>query len=137
MSSLETVLAFIHAINQHDVRMMCDLMTNDHLFTDSLGGTVRGKDELRKAWISYFYLVPDFHITCSEMLQRGGSVGLFGKASGTCKIGKGLLPENAWEIPASWRAAVKDGRVSEWQTYADNEPVRIILARSPEGTPSA
>jgi ketosteroid isomerase-like protein len=36
---------------------------------------------------------------------------------------------NYWKTPASWRAVVKDGRISVWQVYADNEPIRAIMRK--------
>jgi len=37
--------------------------------------------------------------------------------------------ENYWKTPASWRAAVKDGKIAVWQVYADNEPIRVIMRK--------
>jgi hypothetical protein len=35
-----------------------------------------------------------------------------------------LKAENSWETPAAFRAVIKDGKVSEWRVYADNEPMK-------------
>jgi hypothetical protein len=53
---------------------------------------------------------------------------MFGKARGTFAINGNLARENFWEIPAAWRAAVKNGRVAEWRVYCDNDPARKIMA---------
>jgi hypothetical protein len=37
--------------------------------------------------------------------------------------------QNYWKTPAAWRAVVKDGRISIWQVYADNEPIRAIMRK--------
>jgi hypothetical protein len=34
-----------------------------------------------------------------------------------------------WRIPAAWRAKVIEGRIAEWQVYADNKPVYELLSR--------
>jgi ketosteroid isomerase-like protein len=124
----EIVLAFVDAINRKDVDRMCELMTDDHLFVDSLGTTGSGREVMRKGWIEYFYMIPDFSISCSEIVQKGNLVGLFGVARGTYAVGGRLLDENRWEMPAAWRAVVRDNLVAEWQVYADNEPVRRVMA---------
>ncbi|HTV60171.1 MAG TPA: hypothetical protein VMJ93_14965 [Verrucomicrobiae bacterium] len=47
---------------------------------------------------------------------------------GTLAVNGRLAKEHSWEIPAAWRAVVKDGLIAEWQVYCDNEPVRKIMA---------
>ncbi len=41
MNPVESVLAFFDAINHHAVDKIVALMTEDHIFTDSLGNSVR------------------------------------------------------------------------------------------------
>jgi uncharacterized protein (TIGR02246 family) len=50
MTPTETVLAFMDRINQRDPDKVAELMTEDHVFTDSLGQTVRGREAMRKGW---------------------------------------------------------------------------------------
>ena len=35
-----------------------------------------------------------------------------------------------WEIPAAWKAVVRDGLVAHWQVFADNQPVRKLMGDS-------
>ena len=128
LSAQVIVLAFVDAINRKDVNRLCELMTDDHLFVDSLGNMVSGKEAMRKGWIEYFYMTPDFTISCSDVVQNGSLVGLFGVARGTYAVGGKLLDENRWEMPAAWKAVVRDNLVAEWRVYADNEPVRRVMA---------
>jgi ketosteroid isomerase-like protein len=125
---LELVRAFVDRINQHDVSGLCNLMSDDHVFVDSLGTRVTGREEMRKAWIGYFFLIPDFHISITETMVQGNTVGMFGSAHGTCSVDGKLHEQNRWEMPASWKAIVSGDKVSCWQVYADNEPVRQIMA---------
>ncbi|HTY01003.1 MAG TPA: nuclear transport factor 2 family protein [Bacteroidota bacterium] len=127
MSSRETALAFVDAINKHSVGAIGDLITDDHVLVDSLGALVEGRDAIRNAWIEYFYLVPDFTIHCDHVFEGADMVALFGTADGTCRIGARIDPQNHWSMPASWLAGVHGGRVVRWQVFADNEPVRKIL----------
>ena len=122
------VQLFINAINAHTVAALCDLMTDDHEFVDSLGAIVRGREEMRKAWIGYFYMIPDFTITCTAIFQHENAVALFGHARGTYSSDGKLHDENRWKMPVAWRAIVRDGRVAQWHVYADNEPLRQIIA---------
>ena len=128
-SSRETVLAFIQAINRHEIATLTNLMTTDHEFVDSLDGTVRGKDAMRQAWVAYFFMIPDYTITVLDVLAQGDAVVVTGRAAGTVGAHGALPAANRWEIPLAIRADVRDGKVARWQVFADNEPVRAILNR--------
>ena len=43
MSSIETVLDFLDRINKKDADKLAELMTEDHVFIDSLGNSVLQK----------------------------------------------------------------------------------------------
>jgi len=126
--SLAVVQSFINAINTHDTTHLYHLMTEDHLFVDAMGSTIRGREEMRKAWVAYFYLVPDYLIAVQEAFVKGDSVALFGLARGTCAEQGALHERNRWSLPAAWHAVIRNRQVAEWHVYADNEPVRQILA---------
>lgn len=127
MTPRETALAFVAAINAHSVGAIANMITDNHTFVDSLGIIVKGKEEIRKAWIGYFYLVPDFSITYERVLDEGDTVAIFGTADGTCRVGSRVDPANHWSIPASWLVLVEGNKVVRWQIFADNEPIRKIL----------
>jgi uncharacterized protein (TIGR02246 family) len=129
MTPAEAVLQFIEAINTQDVELLVELMTPDHVFVDSSGREVRGRDKLREPWQEYFRSIPDYQVTVDETVASGSTVVVLGLASGTCEIDGNMTPENRWQIPSAWRARVKGGRISEWQVYADQAPVREILGR--------
>ncbi|HEX8087677.1 MAG TPA: nuclear transport factor 2 family protein [Blastocatellia bacterium] len=126
--NVKIVLKFIEKINEHNEDGLADLMTDDHLFVDSLGGTANGREQMRNGWVHYFGAFPDFKITYTDILQNGDTVALFGTASGTyCPKGE-VLEENRWQMPAAWKAVVRDNRIAEWHVYADNHPVFEIMA---------
>jgi len=129
LSPRETVLAFIQAINRHEIAALTNLMTTDHEFVDAQDGTSRGKDEMRQAWIAYFFMIPDYTITPLDVFAEGNVVAVTGRAAGTVAVSGALPAENRWEIPLALRAEVRDGLISRWQVFADNEPVRAILNR--------
>lgn len=135
MSQAETVLDFMDRINQRDADRLAEAMTEDHLFVDSLGQSVRGREKMRAAWRGYFALCPDYRVAHEEILQNANAVAVFGTAGGTIAAGGALPAENRWRTPAAWLAIVEDGLVKEWRVYADNKPVYDILARPKSAPP--
>jgi uncharacterized protein (TIGR02246 family) len=130
VNPIETALAFFAAINAHDPDKLAGLMTEDHVFIDSLGAPVRGRDKMREAWRSYFVICPDYRVSHAAVFHNAETVAAFGSASGTVSVRGQLAAKNKWEIPAAWRLEVDAGRIREFQVYADNKPVYEILAKS-------
>jgi ketosteroid isomerase-like protein len=128
ISVVEVALAFVARINAHDVDGIVGLLTPDHVFIDTLGSTFRGPDSLRQGWKAYLERFPDYAVEVTEQLCRGDVVALLGKARGTYRVNGRLPRENFWEIPAAWRAVIRNERVAEWQVYCDNDPARRIMA---------
>lgn len=124
-----TALKFVETINVHDVDGLAGLMTEDHIFIDSLGSAVHGREAMRKGWGGYFRMVPDYTLTIEGTYSLGNTVILLGSAHGTYTNDGRLLPENAWKTPAALRAVIEDGKVKEWRVYADNEPIRQLMAK--------
>jgi ketosteroid isomerase-like protein len=123
---IETVLAFLEAINAADVEKICALMSEDHLFVDGLGNRIQGKESMRKGWTGYLRWCPDYRVSHDEIFSNGQIVAAFGSAEGTyAKDGK-LAKENQWRVPAAWKAVVRDGQIAEWHVCADNQPARKI-----------
>lgn len=53
MNPVDVVLKFLERINQHDAEKLAELMAEDHVFIDSLGQSVRGREKMRAGWKSY------------------------------------------------------------------------------------
>jgi ketosteroid isomerase-like protein len=123
-----TVLAFVAAINAHDLDALISLMSEDHLFVDAFGESWQGRSTMRRAWKGYLEWFPDYTIVVEEIFVNGNTVVLLGKATGTYAVEGNLPPENHWELPAAWKGVALEGQVSYWQVYADNQPVRDIMA---------
>lgn len=128
MSPAETVLHFMECINQHDADKLAGSMTEDHVFIDSLGQAVRGREKMRAGWRGYYAFCPDYGVTHEKVLVDGNVVAVFGSAGGTIAVEGRLPPGNRWNTPAAWLALVENGLVKEWRVYADNKPVYDILA---------
>jgi ketosteroid isomerase-like protein len=126
-------LAFVESINRHDVEAIADLLCEDHLFVDSEGSEVRGRQAMRRGWAGYFAIVPDYAVAVERTFVSGNTVVLLGRASGSYAPDGRLLEANRWSTPAAWRAEVADGRVAAWQVYADNGPIRRLMRRDGAG----
>jgi ketosteroid isomerase-like protein len=130
MDAKEIVLEFIEHINAQNVEELCALMSEHHRFVDALGAVVEGREQMRHSWVGYFRMVPDYRISCQEIIEQGDVVAAFGVAGGTYSPDGKLREENKWEVPAAWGAEVNDGLVSEWRVYTDNEPMRRLMAKA-------
>jgi len=129
MTALEVFKEFVAAINRRDVDPICRLMTEDHLFVDSLGAEFRGREVMRQGWAYYFAMVPDYAIEVKESMADGPLVVATGMARGTYTPDGKLRPEDGWSTPAAWRAVVDGDCIALWQVYADNEPLRTCLKK--------
>ena len=55
-------MAFVAAINAHDLEALADLMSDDHTFVDAFGETWQGRAHMRRAWKGYLEWFPDYTI---------------------------------------------------------------------------
>ena len=122
--------AFVRAINRQDAEALATMMTPGHRFVDSLGNLVEGRENMRKAWTGYFQMVPDYTLAIDETYANGPVVILMGIAQGTYARGRKIAPTDAWRTPIAVRAFVEDRLIAEWRVYADNEPIRKLIAKS-------
>src|SRR5208282_4041157 len=127
-SAITVAQAFVRAINRQDADALAELMTEDHRFTDALANVVEGREKMRAGWAAYFRMVPDYTIAVEETYSDGPVVVMLGVGGGTYTPDGQLKPENRWKTPAALRAVVEGGKVSEWKVYADNEPIRRLIA---------
>lgn len=124
---LEVALQFADAINRQNTADLTRLMSKNHVFVDSLGKVVEGRETMEAGWAAYFRMVPDYTVLIDETYSHGPIVVMLGTARGTYTKDGRLLPENKWQTPAAWRATVQNGQVTEWRVYADNDPMRRLM----------
>jgi ketosteroid isomerase-like protein len=120
--------AFVRAINRQDVDAIAALMSPGHRFVDSLGSVTEGQEKMRTGWTAYLRMVPDYTVAIEETYANGPVVVMLGVAEGTYSRDGKLHPENRWQTPVAIRAYVEEGLVAEWRVYADNEPIRKVMA---------
>ena len=129
MGTKDIVLLFIEQINSQNVDGLCNLMSEQHRFIDALEVVIQGREKMRQAWMGYFKIVPDYRISCEEIIEQGNVSVVFGSAGGTYYSNGELLEENRWQVPAAWRAEVRENLVSEWRVYTGKEPVCQLMAK--------
>jgi ketosteroid isomerase-like protein len=113
-SAVDVVVAFNDAINARDLPGLVALMSPDHLFADSAGAMVAGRDACGAAWASFFESFPDYRnefegideLTDGEVVATGRSVCAF----------------DALDGPARWHATVTNGLVTTWMVVDPAEP---------------
>lgn len=124
---LDVAMEFIKRINSGNVDAICELMTEDHIFQDPVGKRFIGRETMRSGWRSYFQIVADYKVRAEEFFQTDDRLAIFGTASGAYAGDGSQCMEKFWEVPAAWRAVIRDGLVAEWRVYADNQPLRKLM----------
>jgi hypothetical protein len=103
----DVIVAFNEAINAQDLVGLCDLMSSDHRFVDSAGGTVIGKESCRAAWASFFDSFPDYRNVFDRItVVAPGQATIDGRSECTFEPLHG---------PARWHATVAGGLIVEWR----------------------
>jgi len=114
MTDKEIALAFVKAINDHDVDKIYDLMPEDHVFIDGSGEIHSGKTNMREGWQNYYQMFPDYSVEITDVVEGNSVIGLFGYASGTYKINDDKTNSNFWKTPAAWKAIVENKKIKLW-----------------------
>lgn len=128
MTPPEVAAEFVARINAHDLDGLCDMVTEDHIFIDALDNRLTGREAIRVAWGQYFAMVPDYWIRLDTVLDSDCVIALFGRTGGTYSPEGSAGLSGRWEIPAAWQAEIRDTRVAMWRLYADNDPMRRLMA---------
>lgn len=127
-ASLETVLEYIERINAHDAEGLSELASSDLRFVDARGEEFHLTSE---GWGSYFEGVPDYHIDVDQILAADEFVAVFGSAKGTTKGPGTRGGRKEWEVPAAWKAVVRDGKLVEWHVFCDTQPMIPVAGPGP------
>ena len=133
MTDKEIVLAFVKAINDHDVDEIYNLISEDHIFIDGSGEKHVGKINMKEGWKNYFDMFPDYSVDITDIIEDNLVIGFFGYASATCKIAKDKINSNFWKTPAAWKAIVENEKIKHWQVYCDYTRLIEIMKMDQEG----
>lgn len=127
---------FINRINAGDPDGMAELLTLDHESIDMSGSASRGRETMRKGWIDYFRMFPDYKIRIEDTHAKSHKVIFIGTSEGTLsEDGRAIMikqngavpPDNELQGPAIWSAIVCDGKIAQWRIYDDNAETRHAL----------
>lgn len=113
---------FNDAVSRGDVDGLARLMTDDHVFVDTVGAVVWGKPRCLDAWRGFFVSFPDYRNVLDSLVTRGAVVTI---------VGRSECSEPSLCGPAIWTAIVQDGRVAEWRVHDDTPQVRQRLSLPP------
>jgi ketosteroid isomerase-like protein len=115
----DVVTRFNAMINARDLDGLAALMTPDHTFVDSTGGTVAGRRGCVEAWRGFFAAFPSYRNEFSSIRATAGFVIVTGRSRCT------ELAE--LDGPALWTAVTDGDLVREWRVYEDTRPNRRAL----------
>lgn len=117
----DVVLKFNDYINDHDIDGLEALMSDDHIFIDSVDNSTIGKANCISAWKGFFEHFPDYNNVFNSVLRTDNLVIILGYS--TCSSDTRL------EGPVIWTAkfSSSDKKVMEWRVYDDTEENRRQL----------
>jgi ketosteroid isomerase-like protein len=130
MTDKEIALAFVKAINDHDIDKINDMMPEDHIFIDGYGEKHIGKTDMKEGWQSYYQMFPDYSVEITDIVEGNSVIGLFGYASATYNIYKDKTNNNFWKTNASWKAIVENKKIKLWQVYCDYTRLMEIIKKN-------
>jgi ketosteroid isomerase-like protein len=114
----EVVVSFNECINQRDLVGLGKLMTEDHVFIDSVGASEPGKGRCLEAWRGFFAQFPDYRNTFTQLIVRNDTV---------IAIGFSTCSTPVLDGPAIWSAKVSDDKVAAWRVHNDTPAMRAEL----------
>lgn len=123
----QTALAYIDAINAHDVNGIVSLLSEEFSYTNSAGDTVHGRSYMRQEWRRYFDQYPDFEIHVERVIADENGVAVFGSAEGTYATAGADPESNHWHVRAAYMGLSKGGKITVWQSFSDNSIVFDIM----------
>ncbi len=115
-SMIDTVKAFVEAVNARDLERLRALMADDIKLLDTAGDELSGKDHCFSFFIRLFEVAPDFSLRVETCSTSGDSVLMRGYSSSS-------VPRFSDRM--QFRARVVKGVIHEWQSYSAR-PARNI-----------
>jgi ketosteroid isomerase-like protein len=121
------VVQFDDFINARDIDGLAGLMSHDHVFIDTAGNSVTGKQSCLRAWRGFFDAYPGYRNSFESMGVDGSVVTIIGHSE--CP-GVPIL-----EGPALWTAVVSGNRVAQWRVHEDTAEARARLGLGNRASP--
>lgn len=114
---------FVAALNAHDTKTLESLLAEDFTYIDSWREGVRGRDKAMAAFRSLMMIDPEFRIEVDNVDWRDPHVLMTGRVNSR-QFGSGRR--------AVWQVLVRDGRVAEYQAWAEGGPPPMSRMLSPQ-----
>jgi ketosteroid isomerase-like protein len=112
------VRRFNDCITNRDIHGLAALIADDHTFIDSANAAIRGKENVLKAWRSFFESFPDYRNVFERLVRDGDAVKVVGYSTSS---------DSRLDGPALWTAKIADDKVTEWRVYEDTGENRKLL----------
>ena len=121
--ALAVAESFVSAVNGRDAAALAALTTDDFTYVDSWREGVSGREKAAAAFAALAAADPDFCIEVDQMDWREPHVLMTGRVnSGKFGIGR----------RAVWQVLVVDGKVAEFQAWAEGGPPPLARMLTPD-----
>ncbi len=124
---------FVAAINSGDVNTIYNYMSEDHVHIDGQGNKVQGREKVQAGWEGYFRMFRDYKIEINSFTENATVFLAEGTAEGTYGDTKSVSGDNYFKIPAAWKAVIENGKVKQWQIFADTKVTGEIIDKYSSG----
>lgn len=111
-------LEFNECINNRNIDLLAELMTDDHSFIDSADNHLKGKQHCLTAWSSFFNSFPDYKNIFGIITSNDNMATMQGRSH---------CADKRLEGKAIWTARITGNKISEWRVYEDTPENRIKL----------
>lgn len=118
---------FVAALNAHDADAIEPLLAEDFTYIDSWREGVTGRTKVVAALRSLLLIDPDFSIEVDRMDWRDPHVLMTGRVNS-----RQFGPNRR----AVWQVLVRDGKMAEYQAWAEGGPPPMSRTLSPQHTRS-
>ncbi len=108
-------LQFNECITNQNLDGLGMLMSEGHVFIDSVGNVTRSKKTMLSAWSKFFSMFPNYKNTFERVESRNNLAVMLGFA---------YWSEENRHDPAIWTATIEDDLIAEWHIYYDTEENR-------------
>lgn len=118
---------YVAALNAHDADAIEAMLTEDFTYIDSWREGVTGRDKVMAALRSLMQIDPDFGIEVDRMDWRDPHVLMTGRVNS-----RQFGPNRR----AVWQVLVRDGKIAEYQAWAEGGPPPMARMLAPQHTRS-
>lgn len=116
-SAVETVKAFIKAMNARDFAQVEALLAPDFCLIDNADRQLCGIEPCMALFRRLAELAPDYQLKASAIVERGDDVLVSGMAD---------TASQEMARATQWRARASGGKLQEWQSYSNKLTPSLI-----------